>query len=72
LSNHGPRLFCEINTNLTGVHMKKSEGSRLTIIMPPELKDYLLRQAELNWSSMNSEAIRLIRAAAEAEQKADA
>jgi len=52
--------------------MKKSEGSRLTIIMPPELKDYLLRQAELNWSSMNSEAIRLIRAAAEAEQKAGA
>jgi hypothetical protein len=40
--------------------------------MPPELKDYLLRQAELNWSSMNSEAIRLIRAAAEAEQKAGA
>jgi hypothetical protein len=58
---NGPRisafLFREINSNFTGIHMKKREADlRVTIVMPQDCKDYLLRQAERRWTSMNAEA----------------
>jgi hypothetical protein len=65
--------FREIKSNLTGTHMKKGEeGLRVTIIIPPDCKEFLLRKAERHWTSMNAEAIKLIQAAMAAEQRAGA
>jgi metal-responsive CopG/Arc/MetJ family transcriptional regulator len=50
--------------------MKKSEGARVTIQMPQDLKAFLEERARDNWTSKNSEAIRAIRAAKDAEQRA--
>jgi hypothetical protein len=52
--------------------MKKSEGARVSVQMPHDLRLFLEEQAQKNWSNMNTEAVRAIRemAAREAEKAA--
>jgi hypothetical protein len=46
----------------------KTEATQLTTRLPQEIRDWLQHQAQQNFSSINSEIVRAVRARMEAEQ----
>jgi hypothetical protein len=48
---------------------KRDGGSRVTLRLPDDCIDYVARQAAGNWTSLNAEVIKAIRALMQAEEK---